>query len=617
MARHALTFSHGRELYEDIRKDQVTVAWRKSDFIDFIDYYMSVDLDFVLDAVRQWQGLTPSELFFLILEHEGKSEAEIIHIMGISETALRVRRSRLRKKALTVVIALVTLSPALVACQDHSETSTALNHLSMLSMHNEDDSVMAGLQRLDTTAMGEGDKAMYHLLNAKTRFRLSVSPNPTAPLNTSIAYFKAHDDSLLADTYYYIGAIMSDTCKISDYKYAMPYLKKAEAIGERHHYYMILDKVYERIANINLVSDNGVTAQGYARKLMKIAGESGSGYLRALGYYALMSTWYHTGRNDSAQYYAEKTFNDIHLIPLIERPHIVTDIYAIAGNDLRRKLQQQMENLDKIHPSPILEANLAIYYHESGSRQRADSLWKKALSTRDLRTKSDILKCMILQLQDDGRNEEVAALTQQLDSVNEQLNEHLQDNNIQQIQDDLDSDSIYGHLKNKLVYILLIDVIICILVVILLLWRQRRSQRKITQLYDEGVRYQTILNDLQTAVISDEDEIDKRQKELAELKDRHEQLFNRGRVLYKRWKNGECVKEWKKEDYVCLLDYYMSLDLDFIKSLSKDYHDLTPSEMFFLILEHEGETPDEITMTLDISPSAYRLRKSRIREKHL
>ena len=615
-AKHAMTFSHGRELYEDIRKNRSTVNWRKSDFIDFIDYYMSVDLDFVSEVVKKWHDLTPSEMFYLILEHEGRSEEEIKDILGISDTALRVRKSRLRKKMIPLILVLVVMGLSFTSCHNQSRTSTTLDSLQVMSMHNEDDSVMSRLQRIDTTSLSdEGDKALFNLLNAKTRFRLSVSPNPTEPLKRSLAYFSHNNDSLLADTYYYIGAMMSDTCKISDYRYAIPYLKKAEAIGLKHHYYFILDKVYERIANINLVSDNAATAHAYAHKIMGLAEQSHSDYLRALGYYALMSTHYHVGDKDSTQYFAEKAFNSLHFLPMIERPHIIADIYAIADTQLKRKLQRQMEMLDARRPSPIVEANLAVYYQESGNKAKADSLWSKALKTNDLRMKSDILKCMILQLQDGGNNEKIAALSMQLAKVNNQLNQSLQSNNIQQVQDHIDRESVYQKLKGKLLHLLIIEVVVLCLIVALLLWRRKRSREKTARLIDEELQFQTQLQSMTSTDQSEESEMDKRQRGLMALKDRHEQLSNAGEELYERWKTGESVKDWKKDDFISLIDYYMSIDIDFVKSLNNDYEGLTPSEMFFLILEHEGESQETITATFDISPTAYRLKKSRIKKK--
>ena len=616
-AKHAMTFSHGRELYEDIRKNKGTIDWKKSDFIDFIDYYMSVDLDFIFEITRKWHDLTINEIFYLILEHEGRSEEEIQVILGVSYSALRTRKSRLnKKKALPLILILIAMTLSFTSCHHRSRFAASLDNLRVMSMNNEDDSVMSRLQRMDTTALTDkGDRALYNLLNAKTRFRLSLSPNPTEPLKQSLAYFSHNNDSLLADTYYYIGAMMSDTCKISDYRYAMPYLKKAEAIGLKHHYYLILDKVYERIANINLVSDNAVTAHDYAHKIMDLADQSHSEYLRAIGYYALMSTHFHIGDRDSTQYYAEKAFNNLHFLPMMERPHVIADIYAIADNKLKRKLQRQMEMLESRKPSPIIEANLAVYYHESGDKAKADSFWHKALKTNDLRMKSDILKSMILQLQDDGRAEEIAALTTQLTKVNNQLNQSLQNNNIQQVQDHIDRESVFQKMKGKLLYLLIIEVIVLAIAALILYWWRKRSRKKLSKLINEELQYQTQLQSMTTNDQTEESEFDKRQKGLKALKERHDQLYSAGEKFYERWKTGESVKDWKKDDFISLIDFYMSIDIDFIRSLNNNYEGLTPSEIFFLILEHEGESQEAINATFGITPTAYRLKKSRIKKK--
>jgi ribosomal protein S8E len=229
--------------------------------------------------------------------------------------------------------------------------------------------------------------------------------------------------------------------------------------------------------------------------------------------------------------------------------------------------------------------------------------------------KSDILKCMILQLQDGGNNEKIAALSMQLAKVNNQLNKSLQSNNIQQVQDHIDRESVYQKLKGKLLHLLIIEVVVLCLIVALLLWRRKRSREKTARLIDEELQFQTQLQSMTSMDQSEESEMDKRQKGLQALKERHDKLFNAGKELYEQWRDGASVKDWKKDDFVSLIDYYMSIDIDFVRSLNNDYEGLTPSEMFFLILEHEGESQETITATFDISPTAYRLKKSRIKKK--
>ena len=40
----------------------------------------------------------PKYIFFAVLEHEGKSDEDILRIMGISESTLRSTRSRINSK---------------------------------------------------------------------------------------------------------------------------------------------------------------------------------------------------------------------------------------------------------------------------------------------------------------------------------------------------------------------------------------------------------------------------------------------------------------------------------------------------------------------------------------
>ena len=97
---HSQTFSHGRQLYEEIKACRSVSLWKKQDFLDFIDYYMSVDFKFLQSLHDNYKGLTPSEIFFHILFHEGYDDAAVMNILAVSNTALRVRKSRINKKKL-------------------------------------------------------------------------------------------------------------------------------------------------------------------------------------------------------------------------------------------------------------------------------------------------------------------------------------------------------------------------------------------------------------------------------------------------------------------------------------------------------------------------------------
>ena len=63
----------------------------------FLDYYVSKDIEYSLTLEENGQ-LTAREKVFLILQHEGKTDAKIAEMMTLSNSALRTMKSRIKKK---------------------------------------------------------------------------------------------------------------------------------------------------------------------------------------------------------------------------------------------------------------------------------------------------------------------------------------------------------------------------------------------------------------------------------------------------------------------------------------------------------------------------------------
>ena len=103
--RHAGILAKGKQLFEAIEAGSTTVRWSKDDFINFLEYYKLKDLPFVNEMETEYNHLSPKYIFFAILEHEGKTDEDIQHIMGISESTLRSTRSRINSKRLDAIYA--------------------------------------------------------------------------------------------------------------------------------------------------------------------------------------------------------------------------------------------------------------------------------------------------------------------------------------------------------------------------------------------------------------------------------------------------------------------------------------------------------------------------------
>lgn len=98
--RHSGILAKGKELYEAIEAGSTTIRWSKEDFINYLEYYKLHDLPFVNEMETSYKRLSPKYIFFAVLEHDGKTDEDIQHIMGISESTLRSTRSRINSKRL-------------------------------------------------------------------------------------------------------------------------------------------------------------------------------------------------------------------------------------------------------------------------------------------------------------------------------------------------------------------------------------------------------------------------------------------------------------------------------------------------------------------------------------
>jgi tetratricopeptide (TPR) repeat protein len=89
---------NGRERYEEVMGGGTTLRWNRNDFMDCIEYYRTQDADFVVHMEQDYRHLSSKYIFFALMEHLGKKDEELQHIMVISQNTVRSIRSRINKK---------------------------------------------------------------------------------------------------------------------------------------------------------------------------------------------------------------------------------------------------------------------------------------------------------------------------------------------------------------------------------------------------------------------------------------------------------------------------------------------------------------------------------------
>ena len=92
--------ANGRELYQKILDGGKAILWTKEDFSNFIEYYKVINLPFVQSLETEYDRLSSTHKFFMILTDMGKDDEEIQRILGMSYGAFRTAKYRIRKRAL-------------------------------------------------------------------------------------------------------------------------------------------------------------------------------------------------------------------------------------------------------------------------------------------------------------------------------------------------------------------------------------------------------------------------------------------------------------------------------------------------------------------------------------
>lgn len=88
----------GHLLYEEMTAHQVEkMSLHKSDYINILDYYATIDARFSLSLNLDYAGLSPKYKVFMILQHVGKSDEEIMTLFEIGRSALRSIMSRIKQ----------------------------------------------------------------------------------------------------------------------------------------------------------------------------------------------------------------------------------------------------------------------------------------------------------------------------------------------------------------------------------------------------------------------------------------------------------------------------------------------------------------------------------------
>ena len=493
-----------------------------------------------------------------------------------------------------------------------------LNAINQQIEKGESDSALHQLSALEHRHLSDEDRALCHLLIVKTMYRLYRVLPTDSLINNSIATFRfLGNDSLLADAYYYKAAMASDREKDKGYIKVMGCLRAAERIAVQHHYVELEKKIYDRASNYNIVAEEYEKALYYAKKQQALVSMLNDNYFKAYATDQLLKAYFMLGEKDSVRKYHRQCWNMRKYIPAEEMPDYLNDLYVTMELIDRDRAIACFEDLIRKYPSALYQGNLACLYDKAGQRAKADSLWGQALRTGSLFAKSGVLIDMIHRKQADGLYQEAMKAQGMLNAVNDSLEQQYRSDDMGDVVEDSTSELYHGvRARNVVVFFSVIAFILVLSAVAISLYHHKLHKRNL-MFYELADELSKTRGNMEESLQKEQDKVNMLEEALDKLKEEHSQTFSHGRQLYEEIKAGRSVSLWKKQDFIDFIDYYMSVDFKFLQTLHDNYKGLTPSEIFFLILFHEGYDDAATKNILAVSNTALRVRKSRINKKKL
>lgn len=468
--------------------------------------------------------------------------------------------------------------------------------------------------------LAENTKAYYNLLFTKLLYMQYRTYIPLIPIDQSIScYENEGNTSKLSQALFYKGAILYYMGK---HKEGILLVKRSEKLANSLQDQDLKCKIFDLLAIINSDIGEYKTALFYVQKCMKIIEKKKATPFQQVDMCNRLAVVYSDlALKDSAKYYMNKCIPLLSYVPSSAKVIFYDNIgYFNMDSNSEMSLKYLKEAM-RIGPSPDTYDNLARLYMKRGEKHRADSLWEKALQTKDILKKSKIVEAMLNFKKQEGDLKEIANLATLLVALKDSVSAQRQDEQLKETQVNFDyqaEQAKYEKDKQRLIFTVFILVLVLIIIVLfsfLLQVKNRKSRIEKEKDSLEKMRllqsYKNMILQLEQEGKTDKNEIEKLKWKIEKLQSTLNNKSNMGCLLYHYAKEGKNIREWNKTELVEFLNYYISVDINFSLTLDEN-EELTARQKVFLVLKHEGKSENEIAEMMGLSNTAFRTMKSRI-----
>lgn len=502
----------------------------------------------------------------------------------------------------------------LFSCHDNV-VMRQLEDIDCIGISGKDELAMAKLDSIVPESIDdEGAQAYYWLLKMRTEIRLKKNISSTSSLDKAIQYYENNNNkSKLARAYGYKATILANN---EDIQQAIILWKKAEQLVKDNDKELAWSNViYSTLADINLESKEYEIASKYIHKALRSAYQLKQDHDIAHALMQMYICYNETENVDSASYYLEKFSHYVENVSDSEKPHYYNNIgLALIDKDLS-EAENYLMKAYHIQANAYTYKGLAGVYDKKGEKEKAQQMWKMALTTDNLYLKSEVLRAMYDSQHSEGRYKESSETAMKIVEIQDSIAHKEKDEDVRGLQLKVELEH-EARIKSEYLIMLLSFVgmllSLSLALVFYLYGRIIKSKTKLLENQQILERYRAQLVVLQQEGKAGTKEVEHLSRKIAELQQKQNAQLQNGRERYEEIMAGGTTIRWTRNDFSDSIEHYRTIDSQFVTHMETDYNHLSAKYIFFAIMEQLGKTDEELQHIMAVSQNTIRSIRSRI-----
>lgn len=505
-----------------------------------------------------------------------------------------------------------------VVCLFIMSCNTETSHIVLLEADTylekeKNDSAYLLLSSIDEEKISSRDDMMlFLLLRERTNF-LTDRKTDTKSLQECIDYYKNHDDIRLMQAYFYKG--VADAELKRDVRDILENLKKAERIAMKYSDSVMLNKIYDNLASVNMRQGEYAIALHYTKLNKEISEGMRNDYWKSYVYNFMAVCYNMLQQRDSSVYYMKKSVDLINVIPLKYQPQIIANYIALCSVNADNALKLSKEMYSK-YPSPENACYIAAQLDKIGKSEEADKYWSIALTQDVIVNKIEMLRYMIQTKGEIGDYKSAYKKTNELINLVKEINSKRENDKILELQIEFDKRQNEQEIIQTLAWIVALIIIVILLIVVITFYGRMRYLKVRNEIADKQQQILYLQELVEKNSLQEHPDMEKLDEARAMLEElRQDTLIKEGKLLYQKIQEGETTVTWKKKHYLCFLAYFWTTNPELCMETKKRYTHLTPRQEFYIAIQHLLHNDNEVQRIMASNEGAIKTMQTRIRKQ--